>query len=434
VGVLAARPKRSVEEGKVHFDVEGRWFTWFLRHLWFEGNEVKAIKMWCAAFPEHSSVEAIKDLFLSLVTGKKKFDGWASDDGGFNYVDDGTKYWNPHQGAPDEMYPLLQSWEDVILLKKARLFVNELLLRRFRLGRQYPDSLETANYNAMYFDRGCQENQVENGLRVAVNKYWTDVRNISYFLQEAVELPLIPDEPPLLSEIGCRKIRRYTSEGDCNRLSSVELNQELYRKAHTYVSGIRKYFVDKYGYDMLHVDEHELLLPCGISGVEFDDAEHKKIAKKLTKSNGVSELVANVARLAGVPALSVENFVQQSIKESERKDLAAEQVDGTEWQSGYIDREGAFYGCADVHHGQMAKGLICEQHIKSLKDEDPETTLDRLGWVKISMHRFFWDSQLHLTDPQKKTILEWMVSHDLKEAVFNHHGRLNTFDQAVKEM
>lgn len=35
------------------FNIQGSWLTWMLRHLWVEGNEVKAIKIWCVSFPDY---------------------------------------------------------------------------------------------------------------------------------------------------------------------------------------------------------------------------------------------------------------------------------------------------------------------------------------------------------------------------------------------
>ena len=60
----------------IHMDMEGKWLTWFLRHLWVEGNELKAVKTWQSAFPELSTVENFKELFLPLVSGKRNSQEW----------------------------------------------------------------------------------------------------------------------------------------------------------------------------------------------------------------------------------------------------------------------------------------------------------------------------------------------------------------------
>ena len=48
----------------LHFTIEGAWFTWFLRHLWTEGNETKAVNTWAAAFPSLASSKHLRGLFI----------------------------------------------------------------------------------------------------------------------------------------------------------------------------------------------------------------------------------------------------------------------------------------------------------------------------------------------------------------------------------
>ena len=98
---------------QLHFKIDGNWFTWLLRHLWIEGNEVKAVRMWNAAFPDYVSPNYIKGLFLDVVSGKRKFSGCND----FQLVADGSKYWSTSaDGEPDKNFPLLSSWEHVVCL------------------------------------------------------------------------------------------------------------------------------------------------------------------------------------------------------------------------------------------------------------------------------------------------------------------------------
>lgn len=112
---------------KLHFTITGSYLTWLLRHLWIEGNETKAVNVWVAAFPSLASPKIIKNQFLDVVSGRKKFVG----DNSYELVDDGRKYWDPEDedGEGSTSFPLLQSWEDVILLKKVKFYFSEMNLR-----------------------------------------------------------------------------------------------------------------------------------------------------------------------------------------------------------------------------------------------------------------------------------------------------------------
>ena len=74
----------------LHFTIEGKWFTWWLRHLWIEGNHVKALKTWGAAFPNLMTKRRIENYFIPIVSGKKMLVGSNT----FEMVDDGRKHWS----------------------------------------------------------------------------------------------------------------------------------------------------------------------------------------------------------------------------------------------------------------------------------------------------------------------------------------------------
>jgi hypothetical protein len=62
--------------------------------------------------------------------------------------------------------------------------------------------------------------------------------------------------------------------------------------------------------------------------------------------------------------------------------------------------------------------------------------LDELGWIKISMNRFFWDyNNTKPTDAQKSTIFDYMSGKKMEKALFNSMSRQNEqmLSEALKE-
>lgn len=407
--------------GTVHFVIEGEWLTQLLRGMWVEGNEVGAIKVWNASFPKITKPSDLKDTFIRLVSGKAKFTG-DSDGNGFNLEDDDSPYFEG-----DKSLPLLNSWEDVILLKKARLYVAELELRAYRLRRRYPDTFAK---NAWEWAEATEENRAENGIRREVNRYYTDVRNLCIQFGVDIKLEMLPvNESPLLT--GPTFMTRFKKpEGKRNDIATYIQCKEAYVSAMEFLGVIDTYFKTKYGKSIRTFDLTFVKDSCGID-TEYEDQMDKLATRYLEDNTPSLPDFKNI-----VPELDVDKYLQDMVNEEQRTEVEPEDPKTTEWTSGYIDRDGRFYGCSDLGHILFADTL-CEKLGLYPEDEDEESTpdssqiLDNLGWIKVSMKRFFWDS-LHIkpTGEQQATIFDFMMGKKMNKAVFNEIGQWKTLGEA----
>lgn len=398
----------------VHMDMQGTWFTWFLRHLWVEGSELKAVKTWQSAFPDLCSIENLKDLFLPIVSGKKKFTGMASGKG-FGFEDDNVKFWDADQsGKENKAFPLLNSWEDVILLKKVKLFVSELELRWFKVNRRLPSTFPECT-NSIDWIQATEENKVENQIRKEVNTYWTEIRNIT--IQSGIDgtLEMLPtDEFPLQTgPTGLMKKDRKT----------INQCQTAYDNIMKVLEPIEKYFRKKYNMSAFH--ELTIRKICEIP----DYADYLeptpapvKVAKQSLSSTYIPDATTIALGMYGVN-VNVNKFIDNMLEDSNRNRTDPEDISTTKWTSGYIDREGRFYGCADICHGDLSKDLCDHFGFKGKKEKDREPDsqiiLDEKGWVKISMNRFFWDVNKKLLDEQKSAMFDYMSGKKITKALFN---------------
>jgi hypothetical protein len=446
----------------VHFDVSGEWFTWMLRHLWIESNELKAVKMWQAAFPELSSVKIMKTHFLAIVTGRKKFTGWASGDG-FQIEPDNQKFWDSDQsGEGNKAFPLLQSWEDVILLKKTKLFIAELRLRQLRMNRSYPSTYEGCQFNSFTWLRATEENALENTFRRPVNLYLTELRNI--FLQfdfDNADLEMLP-----VHEIPLQTGPTFKDKKD---RKSLDLCKEAYDAIMKQLKPIKKYFAKKYGTGIHVFRENDVAELCRLNddvfnrqnlvdnnekAAEEDRYQTKKqeyIEKIAGQNSNSSVSDAEIAQTAAdefVAKLStslpinpflgvnVQDFVKNMIEDSHRDRLQPEDPKTTKWNSGYINRDGQFYACSDIDHINFAKEICEGFNLKRGDIEDTSQILDALGWVKVSMKRFFWDAdKARPTEAQKSAMFDFMIGKAMQKALFNSslYSELKTMGEAFAD-
>ena len=116
--------------------VYGSAFTWLLRHLWAEGNYYKALHMWTESFPQLSSRRVLKGKLIDILAGRAQLTGDSS--AGMNIEPDSATYWDASRtGTPTDSYPLVSSWEDAMIIKKAKLYLAELALASFVQQRTY---------------------------------------------------------------------------------------------------------------------------------------------------------------------------------------------------------------------------------------------------------------------------------------------------------
>ena len=396
--------------------------------MWVEGNELKALRIWKSAFPELSSYERIQDHFLPVVTGKKQLVG----ENEFTLEDDDTKYWDADRsGEPNESFPLLQSWEDVIKLKQVKLYIAEMELKQWRLRRRYPDNFENCGFNTNTWVAACDENRIENPMRKVVNDYYVTIKNLTRDMlpddMYANMLPILEDDIPLLS--GPTYLKK-------KELSSYELCKDAYDNMMAHLIPIRNYFKEKYCDKIFVFSDFDIENISGLTEERMNRIEWSKMKRyEDPDSYGKERIAAYIPAVSATSPLNVESFVKSLIKESERDTIKPEDALKTEWQSGYIDTKGNFYGCSNTGHVNLADE-ICEQFkFKIPKKKDALIILDEKKWMKFSMFRFIWDTfNMRPNKKQQKTMLDLMIAHGLEKTTFgNMYSNEQTFADAFSD-
>ena len=402
----------------LHFSIEGEWFTWLLRHLWVEGNEIKAIRMWEASFPEYTTVEYLKRFFIDIVSGRKKFIGQNS----FTLVKDDVKYWSTTAGAkPNKAFPLLDSFEDVILLKRAKMYLVEIDLRAFRLNRRYGETHKDVDNNSLKWLSAAQENKVENDLRNKANEYYTSIRNLSRMFGNDLTFELIPDKTERLdTKAFYSKGRGFKETGDTGIVEGSNLFYEIMKT----ITPFKTYFEKKYGYDMLFISEERIREICGCSS---EKVKYYNRMKDIPTEEEINNRIQSI-----IPGLDLDKYIKQSIKESHREKIEIEDVKTTEYTSGYIDKEGNFYGCADIDHRNFSNDLCKLLDVSGCDKEefDAQIYLDKLGYIKVSVNRFYWDQNIELSQAQKDTIYDYVKAKNIIKTQFNTFGAHITYEEA----
>ena len=419
----------------VHFSVSGDFITWILRHLWVEGNEVKALKMWKDTFPNLATLTRINSIFLPVVSGKKKFVGVNE----FELVDDGTKYWDSNRdGKPNKNFPLLQSWEDVIMLKKVRLYISEMQLRQFRMKRRYPDDFSGCNFNTLHWDKATYENKIENPMRKTVNEYYTHIRNLTREIlpDDMYEntLPILEDDIPLLTG---------PTMSNKKEITTYQICKDTYDDIIAHLEPFRRHFNERYDGKVRVFSNGEIEDIVGLTEERMRLFEKRKLDEReleveVFHKKKPTYNIARVSEDMQIPsiALDVDNYVRAQMREADRERIDAEDPSTTEWQSGYIDRQGKFYGCSNTGHVGFAEEL-CDQFGFEIPDRvdgvrvDGQFVIDKKGWIKVSMLRFYWDElTVKTTEKQRKTILNLMIANGMIDSVFgNSLGKKKTFQQ-----
>jgi hypothetical protein len=448
-----------------HFVIDGKWFTWWLRHLWIEGSETKAIKTWCAAFPQFSTPEKLKSHFIKIVSGRQKFIG--DSDTGLKMVKDGRKRWSSDRFEDGEgNEPLIDSFEDVLLLKKTRMFIEELNLREYILSRKNKSTAREDYINTWEWTDVAIENAGENRYRERVNSYWTDIRNLLRITGGELELELLPTETVPLDEGPTnKKLLEVRLNGNRDKTVGTKNPREgvnypvdpkgrfkeryhLYYSIRERLDIVEEYFHKKYG-DNFHVyDNLSLEASCGLPdtrgfSVYYDQIEEEVLDERNTGRYKLSWDKMHLSQ-NGVQGLTdLDKFVKQMHDESKREDIEVEDISKTKWSSGYIDPKGNFYGFHDLGHSEFAE-ILCkkfrlepeEKEGSDLTFRDFEHTLDNEGWVKVSMSRFYWDDDKHKpTEEQKAAIVDYMIGKKMDKAIigFSNFGQPATPSEAFGE-
>lgn len=449
----------------MHFTIDGAWFTWFLRHLWIEGNQTKALKTWGASFPHLMERKHVVGVFLDVVSGRMKFSGDSDGPNGFKLEVDGAKWWNPSQGGkPDKAWPLLATWEDVILVKQCQLFLKELDLREFRLARAYPDTRAGNNYHSRRWIGAAEENRLENGKRKVVGELLADIMNIEAATGMAASAFPLPGRCALLEDKSIAHVKPPSRRVKEN--PSLDSNKKFYSEVIETLVPARVKLKKRYGTDFLYVGDTEIMALCGLDVGNLqremsDDRSTRYEPRGYFKSDGDDAISKETRRRAAslsmlsmagtvIPGLDLESYIDNMMKDQGRGAIQSEDPLKTEWKSGYIDPDGRFYGCADIAHRDFSirlceeLGIINKPEIKKwnlVKRGDPtpeppdcELLLDKRGWMRVSVMRFFWDNDFTPTLAQRGAIRLFMAGKNMTEAVFNNPLKTIGIDVWLKSL
>lgn len=470
----------------VHFIIEGEWFTWFLRHQWIEGNEEKALKTWDASFPHLSDKKFINGVFLEVVSGQKKFFG----ENDFELKDDNVKCWSTSQGGkPDKQYPLVDSWQDVLEKKGIELFQAELDLRDCRLNRRYAPTRSGNNHRADKWHFASQENEHENRPRKKAADLLATISNICARTGLKYAPIPIPSEGTLLEDKS-KKDTKWPSR-KVKHNPSLDNNKRFHAAVIAVLEPVRVKFLKKYGVELVRYNYDEVQLLCGVEEAErwspheiltFDESAKAKVkaskSEPMSMAEGLDKAIKQameegdtqrLAMLQGfknnglfpgvgaapssiIPGLDLDKHIDNLLKADKRTAIEPEDVGTMEWTSGYIAPTGEFYGCPDISHREFSQDLIEKFNLapknkeggyswlkakrgESNKPVDPEIVMDRAGWVRVSVNRFFWDpNHCKFTQAQRVVVKDYMNAKKMDKAVFNDPTTTVTFEEGMKRV
>ena len=405
----------------VHMDMEGAWLTWMLRHLWAEGNEHKAVKLWQSAFPEHSTLDIIKEgFFIQLVTGQRKFVGLASE--GFQLVKDKRKFWDPDQsGIDNKSFPLLDSWEDVIRLKQDKLYISELEMLTFRSTRRFGFGLEDNGNNAFNYLMGADENAVDNSITHSFTEVYNQLTEISKSLCM---------NPALLTLSETEIKFPVNMKGSSRWAKNFFDNKKCYAMLSEWVQREQFYFQTKYENKMFYVNDQQIRWICRIGEAEKRGMDIEKY--KPTDDNFVAP--ENI-KYSPEPSL-LDNYISDIIKTNENKEFKPENIKTTKATNGYIDTDGNFYAVGFIQHINNDEQFVNQFHLEEQGNEgtvDFQRIIEQNGWIKVSQQRFYWDMLLHkITKTQIVTVAKLMKKWEMEITEFSGSFSRESLDDAIQ--
>lgn len=135
----------------------------------------------------------------------------------------------------------------------------------------------------------------------------------------------------------------------------------------------------------------------------------------------------------------VTEYATRAAKDAKREEITSEPLWKSEYQSGYIDRQGRFYGCSDFQHRFFADELIKEGLVPGSdeqldKESDAQIILDNLGWIRMSNGDFY--DAIKITNrwsaEQIKTLKEYLRRNSIEHILYN--GRRYSAERMVDEI
>lgn len=114
-------------------------------------------------------------------------------------------------------------------------------------------------------------------------------------------------------------------------------------------------------------------------------------------------------------------------------------ITNSEWDSGWINQAGTFYGCPDMTHLSYSEELLNELADRGEIDLPPDVIdasryFELDGWVKMSCGRFYWDSSHTPTVLQWSAIAKWMQCPNNEKSIMRERVFVNTGYMTLEEI
>lgn len=371
----------------VNFTIKGDWFTSHLRDLWTEYREMSAIKIWNDSFPDHANKECYDEFLLPIVSGKKKFTG-DSDGDGYAIEDDDQKL---HRN-----FPMLDSWDDVIRLKRFKLFLAELNLNHMRQNRRMFESdylPGTSDYTET-----------------------TYVNEFNDLFMELKDLAKVLSINPI-------------EVTDTSRIISVKDPGFKFGAFTDWFLKEKYYFQNKYGQEIIFedVDDYSFVFA-------LENARTKQLIKLEIYQSVATDYTNKNSKAKKTTVVSA-NKKTTPLKSDVNPIL----------ESGWLSPDGEFYGCGFEQHNVFSEELVEFLKLESPTpidrkehlafENDAEIILEKLKWIKISSKRYLWNfSDFVLTKKQENAIRKFMKFWGQEKAIFGMScGTSRPLEYAINE-
>lgn len=386
----------------VSFRVDGDYLTDYIRSAWREGSFIHAWKVWASGSSQDEDGPATScELFLKLVTGKLKLEGSSSDAEGIAVVEDNS----------DEV--TVPSWELALKYLDTLYGISELRVLTLTRGitrtlseeKMHPEErteLERILRSYINQQTKAQEEYIRThmiatgklGLPTGIGKEFIDSVT-SYYTEHTTCLHLENWHKFLNSEFKLYDLH----------IPTIETEIELVRS-------FTKSSVSKRGYLKQLTQGNDLQV------AEDPEPEEKEYLVETP-----------------VGTIDVGQWLHDVVV-NDKKPFQPEDLKTTKYTSGFLDREGNFYGCGPFQHVQIERIIVLQFKLKAKKDKDTldwNEVIEDNGWIKVSVSRFYWNYyQIEPSKDQIDSIMALMTLWNITHTEFLLGGRM-TLAEALEE-
>ena len=330
-------------------------------NFWTTGQDLTNIirDLWVSCLPYNAlsilldGDQMPKEMALDICMGKKKLDGdTRKGDGTLSVTDDNSESYNSCR---------LLSVKEIISNLEDQFISHEFNLRKRRKEVTYYK-------NTKITMEGLNEEIDEDyNYETMQKRLKTVLKNLEY---------IYPFDNKSMVDLPLDNLMQVWTDYELNQMYGEDntlIKAELQSKAEGILAASSKYKVPQ---------------------KTFNKLKNSQLQKTLSKLGIDNE------------SLDIDKYLEKQKAEALRKEIKPENIKTSVFNSGYIDRNGNFYGCADARHASFAYEIIKSNIVESKnKDpEDAEIVLDEAGWVKISYGRLLFCESKRFNKPSKKQL------------------------------